>query len=187
MKELESSHQEDISQMEAKMVSLQTSLDAVSDTEKLRRLSRENNELSLKVVDQTNELAEVRAEKETIKVEFEQQERIHKRQLLDEIANSKQFCADRDSLKSRVGCLETEVKDLTNRNERLTEESQQTKKEYINMRNRLQDTVNGYAVEISDMKKASLKEKAELINNVDDIKKKNHDLKRFVTHILFCC
>jgi hypothetical protein len=169
--------------MESKLVSLQTSLDAVSDTEKLRSQSRENNELQLKVVDLLNELSEVREAKETLRVEFEQQDRIHKRQLLDEVANGKQMCADRDGYKTRVGCLEAELKDMACRNERLVDEAHQESKEFVNVRNRLEETVNGYAIETSDMKKAFLKEKAEMSNAVDDTRKKNHELKRFVLGI----
>jgi hypothetical protein len=179
IKDIQGSHQDDISHMESKLVSLQTSLDAVSDTEKLRSQSRENNELQLKVVDLLNELSEVREAKETIKVDYEHQERIHKRQLLDEKANGKQMCADRDGYKTRIGCLEAEIKDLASRNERLVEQSQEESKESINVRNRLEETVNGYAIETSDLKKAFLIEKAEMSNAVDDTKKKNHELKRF--------
>jgi SHS2 domain-containing protein len=161
------------------MVSLQTSLDAVSDTKKLRSQSCENNELQLQVVDLLNELAEVREAKETLRVEFEQQERIHKRQLLDEVANGKQMCADRDGYKTRVKCLEAEVKDMASRNERLVDEAQRESKEFVDVRNRLEETVNGYAIESSDLKKAFLKEKAEMSNSVDDTKKKNHELKRY--------
>lgn len=166
--------------MEAKLVSLQTSLDAVSDTEKLRSLSRENNEFQLKVMDLINELSEVRAGKETLKVEFEQQERVHKRRLLDEVANGKQMCADRDAHRTRIGCLEAEIKDLTNRNERLVEESHIERKEFVNIRNRLEETVNGYGIETSDLKKAFLKEKSDLINSADDMKKRIHELKRYI-------
>lgn len=42
------------------------------------------------------------AAKESMKVEYQQQERLHQRKILDETANAKQIQADRDSLNSRV-------------------------------------------------------------------------------------
>lgn len=184
IQELQSLHSEELSLMESKLISLQTSLDAVSDTEYSRNLSRENNELQLRVVDMTSELQEVRAERESIRVEFEQQERIHKRIMLDEVANGKQICADRDALKSRVNTLEGEVRDLSASNERLSEESQRESKECAKLKIRLDEAVHRFSMEANEMKMAFLNEKNELANNLDDLKRKIAELKRFARRLI---
>lgn len=76
--------------------------DGLSDTERVRNYQRENTELQIKVASLISELEEVRSAKESLSVEYEQQERLHNRNILEEIANGKQLQADNNSLRAKV-------------------------------------------------------------------------------------
>lgn len=102
LEEMKKSHEEELQMFETRIISLQSSLDAVSDPERLRTLTRENSEFQLKVVDLIAELDQIRGEKEHILANSSQQERLHQRRLLDETAMAKQMAVERDCSKSRV-------------------------------------------------------------------------------------
>jgi predicted nucleic acid-binding Zn-ribbon protein len=75
--------------------------DQTSDLERLRSCQREKTELELRATALLGELEELRAEKEKLRLDIEQEERTHKRQLADQIAESKLYHSEKESLKSK--------------------------------------------------------------------------------------
>lgn len=69
------------------------------------------------------ELDELRAEKEKLRLDFEQDERTHRRQLGDQIAETKLFHSEKESLKSKSDAQEEELR----MSQRKQDESQQEK------------------------------------------------------------
>ncbi|KAJ1339751.1 hypothetical protein BSLG_005657 [Batrachochytrium salamandrivorans] len=169
IKEIHIAKLEEVKQWEARFLTLQQSLDAESDTERLRIVQREKVELELKTTMLLSELDEVSnilvmdsrvqilqianiytnviqcnlnklGEKEQLRLEYEQNLRSHKRQLAEQLGEAKVLQTEKDSLQANVASLEQDVN-------------------------------------ISDMKMTVLKERTENQNVVGDLKDKIVELK----------
>lgn len=115
-------------------------IEAATDTKRLRTLQRENNEFQIRVVGMLSELDELRASKETIRVEYEQQERLHQRRLMDEISNAKQVQADKDAFASQVLLLQQELRDVHTTNDRVQEENSRISRECNRVSSKLEES-----------------------------------------------
>lgn len=88
------------------------------------------------------ELDELRAEKEHIRTEFEQAERAHKRQIADQLSESKLFLSEKDTFKSKSDSLEDEIKISQRKVDELQQENTNLKRELDKTVNRLEE--NGH-------------------------------------------
>ena len=68
----------------------------------LRTYQRDNSELTLKVHAMLQEMEELRAAKEQIKLDYEQRERVNQRRIIEESAMSKALHVEKESLKAQV-------------------------------------------------------------------------------------
>ncbi len=100
--------------------------------------------------------------------------------MLEETANGKQLQADNNNLKSKVSALEQEVKELTYRNEKLSEEVSALGREAHSVRSRSEEAIHNSSIDLSDLKMAHLKEKSELTNVINDLRKRGSELERYL-------
>eukprot|EP00842_Homolaphlyctis_polyrhiza_P006863 jgi/Hompol1/766/HPOL_001366-RA len=176
-KDLKREQAEQIKQWEARLVILQQSMDAESDTERLRVCQREKKELELRVSSLLSELDELRAVKEQLKVDYEQMERVHKRQLAEHLSEAKNLASERDSLVCRLSSLETELKATLNRQDDLLTENKAITKELDKTKSRLEESAHEFNVAVSDMKVAALKERNDSQNQINVLQERISELK----------
>jgi uncharacterized coiled-coil DUF342 family protein len=74
----------------------------------------------------------------------EQEERIHKRQITDQIAAAKGFHSEKESLQSRVHVLEEDIRITNRRKDELVEENQRLKKELDKTISRMEESTHQY-------------------------------------------
>ncbi|KAL5038578.1 establishment of centrosome localization, variant 2 [Batrachochytrium dendrobatidis] len=177
IKEIHIAKLEEVKQWEARFLTLQQSLDAESDTERLRIVQREKVELELKTTMLLSELDEVRAEKEQLRLDYEQNLRSHKRQLAEQLGEAKVLQTEKDSLQANVASLEQELSKTLRHQDDLTAECISLKKELDKTKSRMEENTHQFNVNISDMKMTVLKERTENQNVVGDLKDKIVELK----------
>jgi predicted nucleic acid-binding Zn-ribbon protein len=100
--ELKCIHTEEISTWQNQISTLQSSLDDVSQTERLRHLQREKADIELRANSLLSEIEELRALQEKQYIDFEQKERSFKRQLTDQIAEAQIQFSEKEALRSKV-------------------------------------------------------------------------------------
>lgn len=73
-----------------------------TEISQLRSYQRENGELSLKVNHILQELDETNAVKESIKLDYEQRERVNQRRFVEQTSIIKSLQVEKDSLRAQV-------------------------------------------------------------------------------------
>jgi hypothetical protein len=116
--------------------------DQTSDLERLRSCQREKTELELRATALLGELEELRAEKEKLRLDIEQEERTHKRQLADQIAESKLYHSEKESLKSKSDSQEEDLRVSVRKQDELQQENTKLKRELDRTVSRLEE--NGH-------------------------------------------
>jgi hypothetical protein len=116
--------------------------DQTSDLERLRSCQREKTELELRATALLGELEELRAEKEKLRLDIEQEERTHKRQLADQIAESKLYHSEKQSLKSKSDSQEEDLRVSVRKQDELQQENTKLKRELDRTVSRLEE--NGH-------------------------------------------
>ncbi|KAJ3126976.1 Centrosomal protein of 83 kDa [Nowakowskiella sp. JEL0407] len=175
--EIKHAHSEELVLMEQKIVSLQQSIANVSDAEKTRDIQRENSNLQCQVQSLLNELEEVRAQKETLTVTFESQERLHKKKLFEESAFSKVVSSERDALKSKVSVLQNEINMNLKQIDTLTEENTRIQREFERSKSSMDALLHQTTIESNDLKAAHLKEKSQFESSIAELRRKIQELK----------
>ncbi|KAI8813820.1 hypothetical protein BJ742DRAFT_787576 [Cladochytrium replicatum] len=170
-------HQDEIRAMESSLRAMQSTIENTTDPGTLRTLRRESSELQCQIQAILGELTEVRAEKETLSVNAESQDRLNKKRLLEESTNAKIIQAERDSLQSKCRSLEQEVKTQLKGNDSLQEENGLLRREIDKVKALSETSLHRHQVELSDVKTSHMKEKANLEHSVMDYKRKIQDLK----------
>ncbi|KAJ3022658.1 Centrosomal protein of 83 kDa [Thoreauomyces humboldtii] len=172
LKEMEASYGEEMAALETRMLELRTALETTSDTRRSRELQRDNADLQLKVSSMVQELEELRAEKEKLRLDLEQASRLHKRTLTSETALSKSLQAEKDALAVRITAQESEMAQTLRTLDQLTEANADLTKELDKTRSRMEEVSHRFKVEMSDTKLASLKQHAALENVIGDLTEK---------------
>ncbi|KAJ3283887.1 Centrosomal protein of 83 kDa [Borealophlyctis nickersoniae] len=175
--EVKQSHQEEMALLEARLSALRESIDSMTDSERVRTLQRENGELQLKIQHLLSEIDQLRAEKESLGVEHDQQTRLLQRRLMEEITLSKAVAAEKDAVVAKVNSLETELKQSLKYQDQLSEENTRLSKEVDKAKARLEETVHKFNVEVSDMKLTVLKERGQAENEIGQSKAKLAEVK----------
>ncbi|KAI8929335.1 hypothetical protein BC831DRAFT_303075 [Entophlyctis helioformis] len=118
-----------------------------------------------------------RAEKEQQRLEYEQSERVQKRQIAEHMAVAKAMQSEKDALQTNLSSMETEIKTCLRRQDELTAQNTNLSKELDKATSRLEESVHQFNIEVSDMKMATLKERSESEHQVKDLKEKVTELK----------
>ncbi|KAJ3036012.1 hypothetical protein HDV00_003147 [Rhizophlyctis rosea] len=175
--ELKHAHQEEIKAYESKLNAVRESLENMSDITRLHAAQRENLELQTKLKNLLSELEEIRAEKENLRIEYEQQERNSRRKLTDEVAHAKMIAAEKEGLQAKLSSLENHMVVYLRQQDQLTEENARLAKELDKTRNTLEETIHKFNVESSDLKMTAVKERNEAQNALNDVKQKLNEVK----------
>ncbi|KAJ3416520.1 hypothetical protein HDV05_001257 [Chytridiales sp. JEL 0842] len=170
--EMVQSHMDEISNFESQIKSMQASIDALSDTERVRQLTREKNELQIKVHSLTEEVQDARAKIEELTISNDQKERLSQRRLVDETTISKTLRVELDSAQQRLRHAQEEVRNYSKLNEELSEENAEIRKELLKTQTRLSDAMHQSSVQMNEMKVALVQQErnSELI--INEAKKK---------------
>ncbi|TPX37658.1 hypothetical protein SmJEL517_g00436 [Synchytrium microbalum] len=170
VRELNASHQEEISNLESKVLGLQESLASALNTDKLRILQRENTELISTVRNQLQEIDQVRAQRDQARTTLDSQERVNARKLSDEITHSKTIASERDIMASKSTTLETELRNCVKLQETLVYENAALNKELDKAKSRIDEILHQNAIETSDLKMSVVKERQGLEKEIGVLK-----------------
>lgn len=140
--------------------------------ERLRATQREKTELELRVRSLLQELDQLRAEKEDLRLLSEQEERNHKRQLAEYIAASKGFHSEKESLQARCNAMEEEMRLLLRKQDDTKEDCNRLRKELDKNLNIIEENAHRYNMETSELKMQLIKEKTDHQNIVQEYKLK---------------
>jgi chromosome segregation ATPase len=173
--ELQRQYELEISNLSNKITILQNNAEDTSELQRLRVIQREKNDLELKVRSLLQELDDIRAAKEELRIQSEKDERLFKRQLADQISVGKSFQSEKDSLQSKCNVLEDEMRVIQRQKEDLVQELNRLRKELDKVVNRLEENAHQYTVSISDLKINYLKDKNEASIQIEELNNKiNH-------------
>ncbi|KAJ3314058.1 Centrosomal protein of 83 kDa [Boothiomyces sp. JEL0838] len=172
MREQEQSHETAIANMKSKISMLQDDSEDTINLERLRATQREKTELELRVKSLLQELDQLRAEKEDLRLLSEQEERNHKRQLAEYIAASKGFHSEKESLQARCNAMEEEMRLLLRKQDDTKEDCNRLRKELDKNLNIIEENAHRYNMETSELKMQLIKEKTDHQNIVQEYKLK---------------
>ena len=170
--EKERIHDMEIGTLNNKITMLQAIAEDVSEIERLRQTQREKVELEQRVKSLDEELRQMRTEKEDLKVLFEGQERVHKRQLQDHIVAAKGFQSERERLQSRIQIMEEDNRILHRKKDDLVEENTRHKKEREALSYKIEDKAHRFRIEQNELKSSMIKEQNGIKNQCEDYKNK---------------
>ncbi|KAJ3258564.1 Centrosomal protein of 83 kDa [Boothiomyces macroporosus] len=172
MREQEQAHETAIANMKSKIAMLQDDSEDTINLERLRTTQREKTELELRVKSLLQELDQLRAEKEDLRLLSEQEERNHKRQLAEYIAASKGFHSEKESLQARCNAMEEEMRLLLRKQDDTKEDCNRLRKELDKNLNIIEENAHRYNMETSELKMQLIKEKTDHQNIVQEHKLK---------------
>jgi hypothetical protein len=180
-------HQDEIVCLESKIQLLQSELADTSQVERLRVTQRERIELELRVKSMLQEIEEIRQEsklmlravKEGIRLEYEQEERTHKRQLVDLVSASKNVQAEKESLQAKCNILEEEVRITDRKKNELLEENNRLRKELDKNMSLLEENAHKHNMALSNAHMNLMKQKNESDHQIQDLCNKITSLKRY--------
>ncbi|KAI8911610.1 hypothetical protein EDD86DRAFT_120885 [Gorgonomyces haynaldii] len=137
---LKQAHEEELATFENKIQTMQQNMDQTSDLERLRICQREKTELELRLSAILSELDQVRAEKEKQRLDFEMQERTHKRQLADQLSAAQLLHSERDALKSKCDSLEEQSRVVQRKADEYSLENTRLKRELDKTISKMEET-----------------------------------------------
>ncbi|KAJ3388695.1 Centrosomal protein of 83 kDa [Entophlyctis sp. JEL0112] len=174
IRDLQSSHMDEIASFEQKIKELQGNIDLLGDSDQLHSLQRESMEQALRIQSLTSEIEEVRSKKEMAAVEYEQRERILNRRFLEESSNSKSIRIEKEALQVKINSLQEEISSLKKSYDSATEDAAASKKEILKMKSLLEETKHqsSNSVELNETKVSHLKAVKNLDIQISDMKSK---------------
>ncbi|KAI9333919.1 hypothetical protein DFJ73DRAFT_39686 [Zopfochytrium polystomum] len=162
LKKAKKAHVEEIASFEERVKELQSCIDSLSDTDRVRQLQRQNADLHLKIQGLTEELEEQRCRRESLRVEMEQKERLSQRRLIEEGAALKCATMERDSFAAKSQALQEELRQKARLQDELSEENARLKKEVLRAQSQAEEVAHrSTSVKANEIKAAVLKKRAD--------------------------
>ena len=118
-----------------------------------------------------------RTQKETLRLTYEQEERNHKRQIVDHLAVSKTLHSEKESVQSKCQSLEEELRQTLSKKIEIQEENNRLKKELDKTIGMMEEMAHKLNIEISNSQIIVLKQKADYERQLEDLNHKISSLR----------
>ena len=122
LRELKHCSQEQINALQRKVTALEAQIAQADTNDTIRQLQRENTDLKVRFDKLMAELREVRAEKESARIDKEHASLIHAQQLSEESSRTKELFVERQALSRKITKLEEQLAEASRANDKLQNE-----------------------------------------------------------------
>lgn len=162
--------------LSSEIVALNNQLASTLETEKLRQTQRANNELTARANFQKREIEDLRAQKERLVVNHEQELRLLNRKVNELNAICKTVEVEKATLLTQTRNLEEELRKSVLAGDHLSEQQNVLQNELASLQSRHEEAAHRYNVDISDLKLAAVKLQADADSKLSEAKQKQAEL-----------
>lgn len=141
-----------------------------SDSQRTRRLQRENAQLHMKIKGLLSEFDEIRAQREASGLQSDHVSRLQARQLTETTARCKSLEMECDSLKLQCQTLQNEFERNNQTQDEMTTEINRLEKETMSQKSYMEEMAHKHKVELSNLKMSLMKNKGDLERERDELK-----------------